>query len=107
MRRGVPAGRDENLVPETLDLRGQRGRILVLDLKTGLLVTHRDGRKTREDLGPLPATHWGIVDNFVKHLNGQGPLACDGIEGRKSTVILDIVARLQPDAEPVIVNYGS
>jgi hypothetical protein len=47
-----------------------------------------------------------LIDNFVKHVNGQADLACDGIEGRKSTVILDIVNVLQPDAEPVTVNYG-
>ena len=102
----TPAGWDENLVAETLDIRGQKGRILVLDLKKGLLVRHGGPKKIKEDLGPLPATHWGIVDNFVKHLNGQAPLACDGPEGRKSTVILDIVERLSFDGKEITVKYG-
>jgi predicted dehydrogenase len=101
----TPVGWDENLVPETLDIRGASGRVLVLDLKQGLLVVHRNGKKSTEDLGPLPATHWGIVDNFVKHLNGQAPLACDGVEGRKSTVILDIVEALRHDGGEVAVHY--
>jgi len=99
------AGWDENVIAEQLDIRGTAGRILVLDLKAGLLVTHIDGAKTTEDLGPLPATHWGLVENFVRHRNGQATLACDGHEGRKSTVILDIVARINPGGEPVPVAY--
>jgi len=105
----TPAGWDENLVAETLDLRGDRGRILILDLKAGHLVLHRDGGdKQTEQLGPLPATHWGLVDNFVKHIRGEAPLACDGHEGRKSTVILDIVAALGDAAGgPIAVDYGA
>lgn len=102
----TPVGWDENLVPETLDIRGQAGRILVLDLKGGLLVMHRGAAKTTERLGPLPATHWGIVENFVRHLRGEAPLACDGLEGRKSTVILDLVERLAPDGAEVPVDYA-
>lgn len=99
------AGWDENVVAEQLDIRGSKGRVLVLDLKAGLLVTHIDGNKTTEDLGPLPATHWGLVENFVQHQQGRAPLACDGHEGRKSTVILDLVADLQPGDSSVPVRY--
>ncbi len=102
----TPVGWDENLVPETLDIRGTGGRVLVLDLKGGLLVVHRGGEKATEDLGPLPATHWGIVENFVRHVAGQVPLACDGTEGRKSTVILDLVADLEPDGPELAVDYA-
>ncbi len=101
----TPVGWDENLVPETLDLRGSLGRILILDLKGGLLVVHRGQEKTREDLGPLPATHWGLVENFVAHVKDGTALACDGVEGRKSTVILDIVGDLAPDGPEIDVDY--
>lgn len=101
------AGWDENLVPETLDIRCEAGRIRVLDLKAGLLVTDIAGQKTTENLGPLPATHWGLIDNFVKHQRDQALLACDGHEGRKSTVILDIVEVIQPDGPPVAVDYSA
>lgn len=103
----TPFDWDENLVPETLDIRGSDGRIIIHDLKAGLLVTNINGKKTREDLGPLPATHWGLIDNFVKHVNGLAPLACDGVEGRKSTVILDLVAAITPDTGPAAVSYHS
>lgn len=97
---------DENLVAETIDIRGTAGRIVVHDLKAGLLVWHDEqGKKNREELGPLPATHWGLVDNFVKHATDGTSLACDGVEGRKSTVILDIVAELQHDGTAVRVEY--
>ncbi|MCC5830326.1 MAG: Gfo/Idh/MocA family oxidoreductase [Phycisphaeraceae bacterium] len=101
----TPAGWDENLVPEMLDIRGRGGRILIMDLKAGKLIIEKDGKRRKEDVGPLPATHWGLVENFVLHLNGKATLACDGIEGRKSTVILDIVEALKPDGRPVKVEY--
>ena len=62
------------------------------------------------DAGGLPGTHWGLVEDFVRHVNGPGPLACDGVEGRKSTVILDIVdivdivEGLAPDGPEVAVD---
>jgi hypothetical protein len=40
------------------------------------------------------------------HLGGAVPLACDGEEGRKSTVILDILSALAPDGREVAVDYG-
>ena len=102
----TPVGWQEKLAPETVIVEGERGRIHVTDLKKGTLTVTVDGKTRQEDLGPLPATHWGLVDNFVKHVNGQAPLACDGIEGRKSTVILDIVGQLQADSREVAVRYG-
>ncbi|MCH8476212.1 MAG: Gfo/Idh/MocA family oxidoreductase [Opitutales bacterium] len=101
----TPTGWDENLVPETLDLRGTKGRILVLDLKGGLLVWHNAEGKHREEPGPLPATHWGLIDNFVKAVNGKAELCCDGREGRKSTVLLDYINQLPPDSGPLSVDY--
>lgn len=100
----TPAGWEENLVPETLDIRGSEGRLLVLDLKGGVLVRHDAKGKTREEPGPLPATHWGLIDNFVQSVNGNATLCCDGVEGRKSTVLLDRIQELTPDAGPGPVN---
>jgi predicted dehydrogenase len=96
----------EKLAPETVEIRGQAGEILVSDIKKGRLSVLRDGEQTNEDLGPLPATHWGLVENFVRHYNGFSPLACDGVEGRKSTVILDIVNDLPHDGREVAVDYS-
>ncbi len=99
-------GWEEKLAPETVDIVCEDGEIHITDLKKGTLSVIRDGQATPEDLGPLPATHWGLVENFVKHINGQAPLACDGVEGRKSTVILDIVNQLDADSDPVIPDYS-
>ncbi len=102
----TPAGWRENLVAETLDIRGGAGRIVIHDLKQGVMVIERHGQDpVREEPGPLPATHWGLVDNFVRHLREGAPLACDGVEGRKSTVILDIVDQLRPDGREIAVRY--
>jgi predicted dehydrogenase len=102
----TPAGWEEKLAPETVLIEGETGSVHVTDLKKGTLSVTMDNVTKEEDLGPLPATHWGIVDNFVKHVNGLAPLACDGVEGRKSTVILDIVKQLQADGKEVPVDYS-
>ncbi len=102
----TPTGWEEKLAPETVLIEGETGSIHVTDLKKGSLSVTMDNMTKEEDLGPLPATHWGIVDNFVKHVNGLAPLACDGVEGRKSTVILDIVKQLQADGKEVPVDYS-
>lgn len=89
--------------PEQVEVTGHGGRVVVDDLKGGSLTVN--GR--REVFPPLPATHWGLVENFVRHLAGQAPLACDGVEGRKSTVILDIVSTLTGEQTQVTVDYGN
>jgi predicted dehydrogenase len=91
---------------ETVEVTGTNGRIFVDDLKGGSLTVTRDGREARETFAPLPATHWGLIANFVAHLNGQAALACDGPEGRKSTVILDIVSTLTTARSEVTVDYA-
>jgi len=103
----TPLGWDENHVAESLDIVGESGRIRVLDLKAGVLAVHRGDEKQREDVGPLPATHWGLIENFVQHMRDPDatPLACDGVEGRKSTVILDIVGQIKPDGKRQAVVY--
>lgn len=98
-------GWKEKRVAETVEVVGERGRILVDDLKGGSLRLCRDGKESRETFAPLPATHWGLVENFVAHVNGKAPLSCDGVEGRKSTVILDIVSTLTGREKDVTVDY--
>ncbi len=99
-------GWEEKLAPERLRFQGSEGLIEINDLKEGhLTLTHR-GEDIWEDLGALPATHWGLVRNFVQHVNGEADLCCDGVEGRKSTVILDIVETLQAGAPEQTVDYG-
>ncbi len=98
-------GWEEKNAPETVDVIGECGEIHVTDLKKGTMSVTVDGGERTEEPGPLPATHWGLVENFVRHLADGVPLACDGEEGRKSTVILDIVDELTPDAEEVPVDY--
>jgi len=88
-------GWKEELVPEVVDLRCTRGRIRVTDLKAGTLTVARgDDSEKHFDFGPLPWMHWGLVENFVRHLQGRVPLACDGVEGRKSQVIQDLAESL-------------
>ncbi len=96
---------EEHLTPETVLLIGETGRIDVSDIKGGHVSLIRGDQREEFPFEPLPAMHWGLVENFVAHYNGRAPLACDGVEGRKSTVILDIVQALKPDAEPVKVHY--
>mgnify|MGYP001127150223 CR=1 FL=1 len=99
-------GWEEKNAPETVDVVGEAGEIHVTDLKGGRMIVARGGDERQEQPGPLPATHWGLVENFVRHLSDGIPLACDGVEGRKSTVILDIVAELTPDAGEAPVDYS-
>jgi predicted dehydrogenase len=101
----TPVGWDEKLAPEILEFTGDKGVLRIDDLKAGKITIRVDNSERTEDVGPLPNTHWGLVDNFVKYQNGLAPLACDGVEGRKSTVILDIVQELQPDNKAIPVQY--
>ncbi|MFW5698296.1 MAG: Gfo/Idh/MocA family protein [Planctomycetota bacterium] len=102
----MSVGWHESTMIETLVITGETGRITVADLKAGrLLREDRDGR-TEEHLGGLPYTHTGLIDNFACHLRGTAPLACPGEEGRKSQVIEDVVSGLEPDGQPVAVDYA-
>lgn len=99
-------GWEEKNAPETVDIIGESGEIHVTDLKAGTMRVIRDGNEQQEQPGPLPATHWGLVQNFISHLSDDEPLACDGVQGRKSTVILDIVNELTPEDPEVPVDYS-
>jgi len=108
-RSGVTAemnvGWHETGEPETIECICSDGEIIIDDLKGGSLVVHTGGRATRETFPPLPATHWGIVQNFVGHFRDGRPLACDGEEGRKSSVILDFVSATPHDGREVEIDY--
>lgn len=97
----------ERGAPERLVLRGDEGELDVCDLKGGALVLRDRSGERREVFPPLPATHWGLVANFVAHLRDGSPLACPGEEGRKSSVALDYVSNLVPGAPPVAVDYAA
>lgn len=92
-------------VPETGWVEGTEGRIDVLDLKGGRLRRGWKGGSEEVTVPGLPATHWGIVENFVRHLRAGERLLCDGEEGRKSQILLDLVETLTPGDAPVPVVY--
>ncbi len=92
-------GWKEVLAPEVIRIECERGVITVADLKKGVLETEQDGHFEREDFGPERWTHSGLVQNFVDYLNGGAPLACNGVEGRKSQLIQDIADDLPAGGE--------
>ena len=102
----------ETGVPEALVVRGEHGVIHLADLKGGAItVNPPDGATSSPgaaddaasrpaehiDTGGLPFPHWGLVENVVAHLLDGAPLLCDGVEGRKSTVVLDALAAAEAD----------
>jgi predicted dehydrogenase len=100
----------ETGMPEALVIEGESGSIHLHDLKGGSLtvtstpetaadtsnatIPHKPPAR-HEELGGLPWTHWGLIENFVAHLQTGAALLCDGAEGRRSTVILDALAAVQ------------
>jgi predicted dehydrogenase len=95
----------ETGMPESLLITGERGRIHLSDLKRGALTVIHGDRQEYLDTGGLPFTHTGLIENVVAHLTGGVPLLCDGIEGRKSTVLLDALAGAEPE-QWTRVDYG-
>jgi predicted dehydrogenase len=108
-RRGVACelnvGWHESTLVETLVIEGRRGSLAIEDLKAGRVAVVRDGGTRREDVPGLPFTHWGLVDNFSRHLRGAADLACPGPEGRRAQVIEDLVKTLIPDGPAATVDY--
>jgi predicted dehydrogenase len=96
----------ESGMPEAFVVCGTRGILHVADLKKGCLIREVDGAVALEMLGSLPFTHWGLVENFVAHLRKGEPLLCDGVEGRKSTVILDLLGAERTSDKWAPVDYG-
>lgn len=85
----------ETGTPEAIAVEGTDGSALLADLKGGLLVLRGGGGRANhlESTGGLPYTHWGLVENFVAHLISGEPLLCDGVEGRRSTAVLEAIDR--------------
>ena len=95
----------ESGMPEALRIEGSAGVIDLHDLKGGHLVWENAEGRQHESAGSLPFTHWGLIANFVEHVATGQPLLCDGREGRKSTVILDVLAGAPETDEWVPVDY--
>jgi hypothetical protein len=85
---------------EQIRLTGERGELWIADLKQGSL-----RGMLHEDVGGLPWTHWGLIENFGKALTENLPPVCTGVEGRKSTVLLDWVSTLEPGQPPQTIDY--
>lgn len=98
----------ETGMPESLLIEGEEGIINLQDLKGGeIQVVARGGEeKLQLSVPGLPFTHWGLIENFVGALSEKQPLLCDGIEGRKSSVILDHIARAEPGGAALAVDYS-
>jgi predicted dehydrogenase len=82
----------ENHDVEQVIIDGSKGRIVIHDLKAGRMGLSRGTDWQAQDQAPLPFAHQGLMENVSRHLLGRGPLACTGVEGRKSTVILDQIS---------------
>ena len=95
----------ENHDIEQIIIDGDTGRLVLADLKAGRLKLIREWNCEDEDQPPLPFTHWGLMENFNQALRGEGPLACDGMEGRQSTVIEDLIAAVPHDGQWYPVTY--
>ena len=94
-------------MPESLIIEGDEGIIYIQDLKGGeIQVLARGGEeKIQLSVPTLPFTHWGLIENFVAAVTLNTPLLCSGDEGRKSTLLLDTIARTRPGGAPVPVKY--
>ncbi len=96
----------ESGMPEALRLEGRAGTIHLTDLKGGRLAVENGHGRVDEDAGTLAHTHRGLMENFVGHILDGRPLLCDGVEGRKSTVILDALAAAPESGDWTEVAYG-
>ncbi|MDA3955108.1 Gfo/Idh/MocA family oxidoreductase [Oceanispirochaeta sp.] len=96
----------ETGMPESLIIQGSKGRIYLHDLKAGQMIFQVDGQERSVHVGGLRYTHWGLIDNFNKAVEGKEELLCDGIEGRKSSVILDHLATCIDGEGMKKVSYG-
>ena len=95
----------ETGMPEALAMAGTKGEIYLQDLKGGEITLRRGSRAEQLPVSGLPYTHWGLIENFVAHLRVGAPLLCDGEAGRKSTVVLDALLRVEPGSGWADVRY--
>lgn len=99
-------GWTETGMPEAIQVNGESGRLYLADLKQGRLIIENENSRELHECGTLPFTHWGLFDNFNRHLLDGEPLLCDAVEGRKSTVILDCLQEIKTPGEWVPVSYA-
>jgi predicted dehydrogenase len=97
---------EETTRTEQIRLICERGEIFISDLKGGTLSTIRGAEHSETHFDPLPATHWGLVENFREHLRSGTPLLCDGETGRKSSVVLDVVSNLERPGQALAIDYA-
>lgn len=95
----------ETGMPEALRITGDRGEVYLQDLKGGEITLRTGARAEQIPVSGLPYTHWGLIDNFVHHLSEGVPLLCDGVAGRKSTVVLDTLLAATPSSGMSEVIY--
>lgn len=84
-------------IPEQIEIEGEDGRILVSNLRKGIVEITRANKTRVEELGSTPYTHSGVVVDFVSHLLDGTALGCAGSEGLKTSVILDLMTLLPYD----------
>ena len=104
-RSRMAVGWNETHDVERLVIDGSAGRIVIHDLKAGSMSLVTANGHQRCDADPLPFTHWGLMANFIAHIRDGAALACDGIEGRRSTVILDAIEAAPADGSWSLIDY--
>ena len=103
----------ESGMPEAIYLVGEGAApasMYLSDLKRGEIVIHQNPELPEkhyrvEHPGGLPYTHTGLIENFVDHLRSGAPLLCDGEQGRKSTVVLDVLGEIEAGVDFSPVSY--
>jgi predicted dehydrogenase len=100
-------GFEETVRTEQVRIEGTGGTVFVDDLKGGSLILKRQENEKKESFGPLPATHWGLVENFRDHLRNGDELICDGATGSTSSVVLDVVSNLTHPEEELGIDYNN
>ncbi len=81
----------ETGMPESMMVEGEDGIIYLQDIKGGeLLILARGGEeKLQLSVPGLPFPHWALIENFVTVLTEGGELLCPGVEGVKTSRILE------------------
>ena len=96
----------ETGMPEALRVVGSEGELYLQDLKKGEITLRRGARTEQIPVSGLPYPHWGLIENFVRHVLDGERLLCDGTTGRKSTVVLDVLLAVEPGSGWSEVAYG-
>ena len=97
--------RERPATPEQIRLTGEDGEIQITDLKGGAASLTSHGKTEAFTFPSSRWTHSGLIENFGRALTEDAPLACDGAEALKSTVLLDLLSALEPGGPAVRVDY--